>query len=125
MVTVVRRRTVDGAVVVVQRSSLPAGVWRLIDGVDLGERSLYDALAERARISVERASETFRAVTVTGDDARLLGVGDGTAAMESTRVSFDVDGTPFLVDHALMIGSATEIRAERTASDLRLGYSAR
>lgn len=125
LVTVVRRRTVDGAVVVVQRSSLPSGVWRLIDGVDLTDRSLYDALDERARIKVERASETFRAVTVTGDDARLLGVGDGTAALESTRVSFDVEGTPFLVDQALMIGSATEIRAERTASDLRLGYSAR
>jgi len=125
LVTVVRRRTIDGAVVVVQRSSLSAEAWRSIDDVELSDRSLYDALADRARIRVERASETFRAVTVSGGDARLLGVADGTAVMESTRVSFDADGAAFLVDHALMIGSATEIRAERTASDLRLGHSAR
>ena len=124
VVTVVRRRSINGAVVVVQRSLLASGLWQLVEGSDLTSQSLYDALADRARARVERASETFRAVTVTGDNARLLGVGEGTAAMESTRVSFDGDGSPFLVDHALMIGSATEIRAERTTSELRLGYAA-
>lgn len=124
VVTVLRRRSVDGRAIVVQRSTMARARWRRIADVDLGTESLYGALDRLAGVRVERAVETFRAVALDQVDAELLGIAEGTACLESTRISFADDDRPFLVDRALLLGSASEVRAERTADDLRLGYTA-
>lgn len=123
VVEILRRRTIDGVRVVVQRSALSGAVWRRIEGVDLTTTSLYDALAEHAGLRVDHASETFRAVAAGDVDAELLGVPTATPCLESTRLSFSGD-VPFLHDRALLLGSAAEVCAERTATGLRLGYRA-
>lgn len=122
LMTITRRRSIDGRRIVVQRSTLATDHWNAIADVDLAAVSLYDALADRAGLRVERATESFRAVSLGRADADALDVAEGSACLESTRVSY-ADDEPFLIDRALLLGSASEIRAERTADDLRLGYA--
>lgn len=123
VVTIVRRRSVDGRPIVLQRSALSAAHWHTLTDVDLTESSLYDTLAERAGLAVARANETFRAVALGAPDAELLETPVGTPCLESTRVSFTHDDHAFLIDRALLLGSASEVRVERSAGDLRLGYT--
>ncbi len=122
---VVRRRSIEGRAVVVQRSVLDTTTWSKIASVDLTETSLYDALADRCHLVLDRASETLRAVSLDRDDARLLGVESGLASLESVRVSMTPDATPFLYDRALLNGAAAEVRAERSARGMRIGYQTR
>ena len=125
LVEVIRRRSIAAKPVVLQRSFLAADVWSKISSVDLTELSLYDVLAEACGLVLDRASETLRAVALSASDAKALGVDTGLASLESVRVSTTRDGTPFLYDHALLSGTATEIRAERSAGGMRVGYQAR
>ncbi|MEM1334027.1 MAG: GntR family transcriptional regulator [Actinomycetota bacterium] len=122
LVTLVRRRTIDERPVVVQRSTMPRPMWDLVADTDLASNSLYRTLAA-AGTTVVRATEAIRAILLTGPEAALLDAPERSAALESTRVSYDARDRPFLVDRAAMLGSATEIRTERTADDLRLGYT--
>lgn len=121
LVELVRRRSIAGVPVVVQHSTLPAPMWSRIADVDLTATSLYDALRDHAGRSVERASETFRAIAAADHIADLLRVPAGAPCLESTRVSYAGE-RPFLHDRAVLLGTAAEVRAERTATGLRLGY---
>jgi GntR family transcriptional regulator len=125
LVEIVRRRRIDGTPVVLQRSYVRSSTWTSVDADGLDDRSLYASLAADAGCVLARASEVFRATTLAEPDAILLGSATGVAVMESERTSFDLNDRPFLFDHAMMLGSATEVRAERTADSMRLGYSAR
>lgn len=122
---VVRRRTVDATPVVLQRSLLATATWTKIESVDLASTSLYDALADVCHLVLDRASETLRAVALDADDARCLGVEPGLPSLESVRVSVTADGRAFLYDRALLSGTATEVRAERSARGMRVGYRTR
>lgn len=125
LVEIVRRRSIAGSPVVLQRSFLADSVWRNIEHVDLTSRSLYDVLADVCSLELDRASETLRAVGLSAADAATLDVDEGLPSLESVRVSTTRDGTPFLYDRALLSGTATEIRAERSARGMRVGYQAR
>ncbi|MGB3736866.1 MAG: GntR family transcriptional regulator [Ilumatobacter sp.] len=125
LVEVVRRRSIDGRPVVLQRSFLAEFTWSRIASVDLTSSSLYDVLADACGLVLDRASETLRAVALDDEDAVTLDVEAGLASLESVRVSTTREGTPFLYDRALLSGTATEIRAERSASGMRVGYQAR
>ena len=125
LVEVVRRRSIDGKPVVLQRSFLAAAIWLKISSTDLTTTSLYDVLAEGCGLVLDRASETLRAVALDADDASTLDVEVGLPSLESIRVSTTRGGTPFLYDRALLSGTATEIRAERSAGGMRVGYQPR
>ncbi|MFK8023387.1 MAG: GntR family transcriptional regulator [Ilumatobacter sp.] len=123
VVEVTRRRSIDGTAVVLQRSFVDAAAWAGVDPSSLRDGSMYATLQRDAGRELERASEVFRATTLSDADAPLLDAAAGTAIMESSRTSFDAADQAFLFDRALMLGSATEIRAERTADTMRLGYA--
>ncbi len=125
LVEVVRRRSIDGTPVVVQRSFVTATAWSRIASVDLSTVSLYEALATACDLVLDRASETLRSVQLDALDAELLAVEAGRAAFESVRVSRTGDGTAFLYDRALLSGDATEIRTERSARSMHVGYRPR
>jgi GntR family transcriptional regulator len=105
-----------------QRSVLATSLWSEISNADFASRSLYDVLGEQCGIALDRASETIRAVSLDDDEAALLGVMPGSAALESIRVSRTVDGAAFLYDRALLRGEATEIRTERSAVGMRVAF---
>lgn len=125
LMEIVRRRRIDDTPVVLQRSYVRSSTWASVDAGGLDDGSLYASLAHDAGCVLARASEVFRATLLAESDAVLLGSAAGVAVMESRRTSFDPDDRPFLFDCALMLGSATEVRAERTSDSMRLGYSAR
>jgi GntR family transcriptional regulator len=124
VVEVVRRRSIDATPAVVQRSFLAATTWQAIAGCDLSSVSLYAALATEAGLVLSRASEAFSAVGLDEEDARLLASAGGAPGLRSIRTSFDGSGRPFLHDRAIMLGSMTEVRAERTPDSLRMSYGA-
>ena len=125
MVEIVRRRSISAKPVVLQHSFLAESIWSEIATVDLATTSLYDVLAEACGLALDQASETLRAVALDTDDARLLAVEAGLPSLESIRVSTTKDGIPFLYDRALLSGTATEIRTERSAGGMRIGYQTR
>lgn len=125
VVEIVRRRSIDESPVVLQRSYLSAAAWQRVAHADLSAASLYEVLNESVGFVLARASETFGAVGLTEEDGRLLDSEGGIPALESIRTSFDQRDSPFLYDHALMLGSATEIHAERTPDSMRLAYGSR
>lgn len=125
LVELVRRRSIDGIPVVVQRSFVAATAWSKIASVDLREVSLYEALATACDLVLDRASETLRAVQLDAVDAEMLAVEAGCAAFESVRVSLTGGGTGFLYDRAVLSGDATEIRTERSARSMHVGYRPR
>ncbi|MEP1122317.1 MAG: GntR family transcriptional regulator [Ilumatobacter sp.] len=125
LVEVVRRRSIDGIPVVVQRSFVTTTAWSKISSVDLRVVSLYAALATACGLVLDRASEILRSVRLDGVDAEMLAVEPGRAAFESVRVSRTGDGTAFLYDRAVLSGDATEIRTERSARSMHVGYRPR
>lgn len=125
VVEIVRRRSISEKPVVLQRSFLTADVWSKISSVDLTTSSLYDVLADRCGLVLDRATETLRAIALSSDEAAMLQVEPGLASLESVRVSTTRQGAPFLYDRAVLSGTATEIRTERSARGMRVGYRTR
>lgn len=125
IVEIVRRRLIGEAPVVLQRSFVPLSAWQKIAQVDLATTSLYDALGESAGSDLARATECFRAVGLNAEDCALLRAPAGQPCLESVRVSFDQRDVPFVYDRAVMLGSVTEVRVERTAENMRLEYGTR
>jgi GntR family transcriptional regulator len=91
--------------------------------VDLSGVSLYGALAD-AGVAVARATETIRAGVVDLSVARHLDEPVGSPAFLSERITYTLDGTAVVVDHATILGSMMEIRTERAATGLSLSWRA-
>lgn len=117
-----RLRLVARRPVVLQRTILAAAVADQIDLDLLGDESLYDLLAAATGFRVARARESLRAVVLDGDDAKRLDQPVGAPAMQSRRTSLSADTTPFLYDHALLVGEAASIEADRQSDRLSLRY---
>lgn len=129
LVEIHRLRRIGGRPVVSQRTILGASLAARLDLGALGEVSLYELLAVSAGRSggrrIARALESLRAVLVGVEDATVLEQPVGSPALESIRTSLTVDGTPFLYDHALLVGDIASVEADRTANSLDLSYRLR
>jgi GntR family transcriptional regulator len=90
---------------------------------DLATVPLYAALAD-AGVAVARATETIRPGTLTGAPARHLREPEGSPVFTSDRVTYALDGTAVVSDHATILGSMMEIRTERAATGLSLNWGA-
>lgn len=92
-----RLRLVDGEPLLVETITFPADLCLpllqpLGSGTeDRGAAGFYDVLAREANLVVTRARELFRPVAVTGHEARLLGVADGTPVFAVERLGFVED----------------------------------
>jgi GntR family transcriptional regulator, N-acetylglucosamine utilization regulator len=95
----VRLRLVDGVPLLLETATFPVRLLPLWLEEPSGERddpashSLYDALRAATGETVTRAHETFRPVSVSGYEARLLRVPPGTPAFEVERTSY-IDERP-------------------------------
>lgn len=133
LVEIHRLRRIGGRPVVSQRTILGASLAARLDLGALGEVSLYELLAVSDDRSggrsggrrIARALESLRAVLVGVEDATVLEQPVGSPALESIRTSLTVDGTPFLYDHALLVGDIASVEADRTANSLDLSYRLR
>lgn len=91
VVRIRRIRTADGEPMCVESTCIPA---ELVHGLQDGIRgdSLYDDLASRFDIHVERADQTIRATVLSQEDAAQLNVPAFSPAFLVQRTSFDARG---------------------------------
>lgn len=86
-----RVRTADGTPMCIEDSYLPADIAGGLFDTEI-DGSLYDLLASRFRIRLERAEQTIRATVLEAEAARLLEAAEFSPAFEVRRVGFDASG---------------------------------
>jgi GntR family transcriptional regulator len=99
-----RLRLADGEPMGIQMAYIPAALVPGIDTIDFASASLYDVLSARYNLAPVSAHETHMAVAVGTDDARLLHVLPGSAAMAAVRISRLTDGRPLECVESIMRG---------------------
>ncbi len=99
-----RLRFADGEPMGLQTAWLPEALVPGINDELEGSASLYDVLQARYGLVPARARETYIAVTVSADDAALLHVAPGTAALSVQRLACLPDGRPLEFVQSLMRG---------------------
>ncbi|SEP74048.1 GntR family transcriptional regulator [Faunimonas pinastri] len=108
-----RLRLADGLPMAVERATLPARV--LPDPESIGA-SLYETLQQRGFRPV-RALQRLRAENLSADDAALLGVPAGSAALSIERVAYLQDGAIVEFTRSSYRGDAYDFVAELTLSE--------
>jgi GntR family transcriptional regulator len=91
--------------------------------VDFTTVSLYAALAE-CGVAVARASEKIRPGLLDPAIASHLGEPAGSPVLLSDRITYTLDATAVVADHATILGSMMEIRTDRAATGLSLTWGA-
>lgn len=99
-----RLRLADGEPMGIQTAYIPAVLVPGIDAIEFADASLYDVLNTRYSLVPVSAHETHMAVGVGLDDARLLHVLPGSAAMAGVRISRLQDGRALECVESIMRG---------------------
>ncbi|WAJ26295.1 GntR family transcriptional regulator [Antarcticirhabdus aurantiaca] len=108
-----RLRRADGVPLAIERACVPATI---LPDPGLVGASLYAAMAAAGRHPV-RALQRISAANLSADEAALLGVSPGTAALAIMRVSFDEEGRPVELTQSHYRGDAYDFVAELSLSD--------
>lgn len=112
---VVRVRLADGAPLMIERTAFVHAAGRMLDGVDLADRSIYATL-EAAGVTVASARHALSAVAANRLDARELGVAVGTPLLRVRRVGYAADGSPLEWSDDRYLGDQVEFAIENTAT---------
>src|SRR6478735_4885406 len=88
-----------------------------------GRRGRRPFLADTG-VTVARASEVVRPGLLDPAAARHLHEPQGSPVLVSSRITYTLDATPVVSDHATILGSMMEIRTERAATGLSLTWGA-
>jgi GntR family transcriptional regulator len=108
----VRLRLMEELPLVYQRSFLPA--WLQAAAVDYSPtRSLYDQLQTQCGQVVSMTREILKPVSLTQENAAVMGGLPGDAALLSLRISYNPDAVPLVYDEALLSGARFVITTER------------
>ena len=89
----VRVRLVEHQPLMIERTSFPPRVGRLVADLDLDHDSIYAELAARGLV-IASARHLIDALPASAADARLLGVSARTALLRDRRRSFGAAGEP-------------------------------
>lgn len=87
-----RIRSLGGKPLILETVSLPAQVFPGLQDSAV-PNNLYSLFATRYGITVANARERLKAVALTADQARHLGVAAGTPALEIDRIALSLDGS--------------------------------
>ncbi len=104
-----RLRLADGVPVIHERRWVAAARCPGLRRRDV-QGSLYELWTKRYGLEIAGARETIRAVAARGDEARLLRVRPGAAALEVTAVGFLRGDEPLWRERTLYRGDAYEFR---------------
>lgn len=104
-----RLRLADAVPVILEQRHLRA---RFCPGLHprLLQGSLYELLSVQYKLDVSGADETIRALSLRGEEARLLEVAEGNAGLLVTAVGFLSGGVPLWHERTLYRGDAYEFR---------------
>ena len=89
-----RLRSVDGSVDHLTREWLDAGRYADLLGQDFTDQSLYTYLSSRHGLVPARNEVTVSLQRAIGDDARLLGLPEGTPRLATRTTTYDAHGRP-------------------------------
>jgi GntR family transcriptional regulator len=90
-----RLRSVDGHLIQVVRTLMPAQLFPGLEELDLTDRSLYATLDERYGVRPHGGRRTIRAIPATEEDARLLQIKKGSPVLLVESVTWASDKVPF------------------------------
>ena len=98
----VRRRMADGVPIALQTTYLPGSMAALGDDPQVANGSLYEAMERHFGRRPTIGREEYTAVVVSGEDARRLGVPDGSPALAVRRYASFEDGRPVEYTESLL-----------------------
>lgn len=90
---VVRTRTIDDEIVMLERARYPEWLGRIVEGLAADLPSVTNALLEHD-VHFSHSDHMFTAVGASSEDARLLGVPRGKPLLSHRRASTDRGGRP-------------------------------
>lgn len=90
-----RLRSVDGHLIQVVRTLMPAQRFPGLEELDLTDESLYETLDKRYGVRPHGGRRTITAIPATEDDARLLEIKKGAPALLVESVTWASDEVPF------------------------------
>lgn len=114
-----RLRLANGEPMGVQTAFLPLDLVPGIGDLDLAGVSLYDILQSRYGLYPASAREAYRVVTLNREEATLLSVRPGRAAMGAERVTSLADGRPLEYVQSVMRGDRYTVVIDLTKSPAR------
>ncbi len=115
-----RLRLGNDVPLVIERSYLPHREYRAILKMRL-TGSLYHLLTRRFHVDLHRSLQTFRAIALTGKDAKRLGLAHGAPGIFLESVIYDSKNIPVEVLHAFHRGDqyVFEVESGRYRFDLQ------
>jgi len=112
-----RLRLADGAPMGLQTAYVPADLAPGLLEADLAASSLYEVLSLRYGLVPVRAREIHCARVADAEEARWLGLPQGSAVLAAERVSFLENGRPLELVYSVMRGDRYQIVLDLTRAE--------
>lgn len=94
VLSVVRRRTLDGSNVMLEHTHYPEWLGEIVGEIDAQASSVTSILADDHDVHFSHAEHVFSAEGARGKEAAHLGISRGTALLVHRRISRDPSGRP-------------------------------
>ena len=108
-----RLRIADNIPLIIERSHLPYNEFKELISMNMElEGSLYKILTDKFGINLYRSVQSFQAIILVGENARLLKVKKGSPGIFLTSIIYDVDNIPIEVLHAIYRGDRYVFQVE-------------
>jgi len=114
-----RLRLADDEPMGIQTALISIGLASGLAEEDLGAASLYEILRKKYGLVPAHAREVHSAVHITGEDARILRLPEGSLGLAAQRVTFLPDGRPFEFVNSVMRGDRYEIVLDLVVNQTR------
>jgi GntR family transcriptional regulator len=94
VVRLVKIRRYDGKPIILERISIRGDVFPELEDLinELRPETTYTLLEQRYRVLITRVTERLSAVVASAEDARLLGVDEGSPLLKIERIACALDG---------------------------------
>lgn len=86
---ILRLRIADDVPMMLEFTYLPEYRFLKLQDKMLRERPMYDIFREKYNVSITKAKESFKPVLINKNDAKILNVKEGTAAMKIERITYE------------------------------------
>ncbi|CUH97817.1 hypothetical protein P22_3963 [Propionispora sp. 2/2-37] len=90
---------------------------------DFSNTSLYNFLKSRYNLNLHKAIETYEAVKLNKEMARLLSCKSGASAFKIQRIAYLDSGIPFELTNSYQKGTACKLRLELYANQNKVNFS--
>lgn len=86
---ILRLRMADDIPMMLEFTYLPKARFSDLQENMLRERPMYDVFKERYNVSITKAKESFKPILINKNNAKILNVEEGTAAMKIERLTYE------------------------------------